>query len=608
MIVHVLSNTDARRILPDELKEDDRLYYFGVDYLAFRKLKIHFKGKGQVLLPGKLFHESVSNLENDFLKFFQRIISNNQSDLFWETSFASRNSASMPLLRQMGYYRCAVQLLSEGNGKLFFVCESAALADLLRKVANDMGLTCPQTSSLPDFTSMLRIYCKLIMRALYFLAESMSKWVYTRLIKNKRIDKSDHRQRFIIRSWVTAGCLDKEGKYVDRNFGVLPEYLIKNGVDVWTMPMFFNLDRSIFNQMKLMVLCGRQLLFPEQYFSAWDVMRTVRDGFASLFLDLSGCIFDGRDFSGLVMEVHLQTALSQQLLSYNMAKYAIKKMADDGVKIDRFIYAMENTAAEKPFIIACRRFYPETEIVGFQHTAWFKEQMCVFLDQGERAYHPLPDRIIVSGRRYLDILTETGFPKNMICLGPNLRYPSINKAVLSVNNEHHKEPKSILLILNFDPDQTLEFLEKVRESLVEIPFDQIYIKAHPLYPVKRLAAFLRSIEFPPYRLVSGTVQEWLTCVGAVLMTGGSISNLEAMASGCPLIRVSLDGNFDFDSLWDDYPFAPFVHTSSEISFFLEKALSLDDHQKRELMEFGLSLIDRYFEPVSEDNLKVFLQA
>ena len=60
----------------------------------------------------------------------------------------------------------------------------------------------------------------------------------------------------MLRSWVTAGSVDAGGRYRDRNFGVLPDYLAGQGKEVWTIPLYFSLDRNLFAQMKLMSRSG----------------------------------------------------------------------------------------------------------------------------------------------------------------------------------------------------------------------------------------------------------------------------------------------------------------------------------------------------------------
>lgn len=269
----------------------------------------------------------------------------------------------------------------------------------------------------------------------------------------------------------------------------------------------------------------QQFLFHEQYLTWLDYIKTLRDGIKSIFLNTNEIDLNGRDISAIIKEAHLETCLTVRLLLLNSVKYLIKKFKKEELIIDRFIYGFENNSTEKAFIIAARKWYPGSIIIGFQHSVWFKEQLGVFLSQEEASCHPLPDKIVVSGQRYLDILKQTGMPETLLSLGANLRYTSVNKSIKTDRKADQIDSKSILLILNFDPNQNLEFLEKVSTALQGITGAQVYIKAHPLYQVKDLEVFLRDIRSPPYQWAEGTVQEWVSRVSVVLMAGGSVSNL-----------------------------------------------------------------------------------
>lgn len=274
--------------------------------------------------------------------------------------------------------------------------------------------------------------------------------------------------------------------------------------------------------------------------------------------------------------------------------------------IDRFVYPFENNSPEKPFLLGIRQHYPRAKIIGFQHTVWLKEQLGGFLLSEELSYHPLPDQIICSGQRYQNILRITGFPSQMVMLGPNLRYTAVNENMKTNQADGTNGIRKILIILNYDTNQSLEVLEKTSAALRSFNNIKIYIKAHPLTSIRRIEVFLQDIVFPVYEWVAGTVQEWLVQVHAVIMTGGSVSNLETIATGVPLIRISLENNFDFDCLWDEYPFSPFTSSATEIGYYLEKALQMNKEERIKLIEFGRDLVKKYFEPTTPDNLKIFL--
>ena len=114
------------------------------------------------------------------------------------------------------------------------------------------------------------------------------------------------------------------------------------------------------------------------------------------------------------------------------------------------------------------------------------------------------------------------------------------------------------------------------------------------------------INFPHFQWVSGTVQEWVLKVNVVIMAGGSVSNLETISMGVPLLRISMDNNFDFDPLWDNYPFSDFSYSEKETKKFISAAFQLSHSEKSHLAEFGREVAKNYFEPITPDTLKVFL--
>jgi len=121
-----------------------------------------------------------------------------------------------------------------------------------------------------------------------------------------------------------------------------------------------------------------------------------------------------------------------------------------------------------------------------------------------------------------------------------------------------------------------------------------------------LKQFLGHIGFPEFEWATGSVPDEVVQSDAVLMTGASVSNLETMITGVPLLRVSLGSNFDFDCLWEEYPFAPFLSSADEIRHYLLKAFSLTEEEKGNLEAFGKKIAADYFEPPTPDNMKVFL--
>jgi hypothetical protein len=604
--VIIISKDRILRGIPDGLCRGNVCYYLCDDYSVYSVIKKKYADDLDIHLLGQEFHRVIEEIAGQFLSFSHRINKRNESYAFWGTHLASRSSGTIPLFKHIVYFHCAKKILDHAEGRTIFICDSLALTKLIQEYINERGGRCQIYLAHMERLKTVFVYLLLAVKGCYFLISSILLFIYSRLLDNRRIAKETLRERYVLRSWVTAGSVDKDGHYRDRNFGVLPAFLSEQGKDVWTIPLYFNLDQNMFAQMKLMSKSGHQFIFPEQYLSLLDILKTLCDGVRGIVLDLNSCEFEGQDIRCLVREMHLPRSMQPSSLSFNSVKYLLEKFEKRNIRIDRIIYPIENNPPEKPFLLAIRQHYPQSKIIGFQHTVWLKEQLGVFLLPEELLYHPLPDRIICSGRQYPNILKITGFPPGMLTPGPNLRYTAVNENLKVNQPDETSGIRKILIIFNYEINHVLELLEKTGAALRQLDNIKVYVKAHPTTPIKRIEDFLKDINFPIYEWATGTVQEWLVQVHAVIMTGGSVSNLETMAMGVPLIRVSLENNFNFDCLWDEYPFAPFTSSAKEIHNYLEKAMQMNSEERERLIEFGKEMVRNYFEQVTPENLKVFL--
>lgn len=604
MDVTIISKNEALKRLDKMVSSKDVCYYLSEDYSSLARIRKSVGYPYDIKILGDRFHAAIVEIGKSYLQFCHKVGLKNHSPIYWESHLASRNSASIPLLRNLVYFYCARQLLKNDWSQVIFICDSVALAGVICREVKGRGGRCRLEMGSKLF-SFLQTSLGFLKRSMVFLAYYFARWFYVRRLENPRINNED-KARYVLRSWVTVGCFDNMGNYRDRNFGVLSEYLRNNGKDVWTIPLFFNLGKKFFSYIKLMERCHQKFIFPEQYLTIFDAFRILRDGIRGLFIDLSECEFLGSNVSTILREAHLKTSLSPNLLMYNSDKYLLQRISKRGVKVDCFIYPIENNVVEKPFILAAQRHYPDAKITGFQHTMWFKEQLGMFLNPEELGYHPLPDQIICSGQRYLDVLSKAGFPGDKLYWGPNLRYTMVNHFHGPRNFSPADNNKGILVILNFNMNHAMEMLEKLGVALRRVGGSRVCIKPHPLLSIKRLSLFLQDIGFPKHEWVEGSVQEWVAKAEVVVMTGGSVSNLETMAMGVPLLRISLENDFDLDPLWDEYPFAPFVSATEEISGGLIAAFNLSDAKRDELIKFGNKVIENYFEPVTEERMRVFL--
>ena len=86
---------------------------------------------------------------------------------------------------------------------------------------------------------------------------------------------------------------------------------------------------------------------------------------------------------------------------------------------------------------------------------------------------------------------------------------------------------------------------------------------------------MEKINFKNYGFADdGIIQEWLPQMYAMVLTGASITTLEAVVMGVPVIRIVPDNTFSYDSFFSsDYPLDP-VSTVIEIKEQLQKIESI----------------------------------
>lgn len=586
--------------------EGTKIYFLSDHYETYVRIKEKTAGRFEVLLLEDQFHVNLERWQNDILELFHRLNKTKNSDSYWGTHLGSKSSTVLPLIRSLIYCFCARDLVKKNQGPCAFVVDDPSLARVLSCEVGHWGGEAKWMGRLRERFYFLGVFFRLIMKVTYFFLRSVAVWFYVRSLKTPMLPLRCPKKRYLLRSWITAGCIDKNGQYKDRNFGELADYLTGHGMDVWIMPTYFNLGQSIFKQLRLMSKTSVRFIYPEKYLSLFDYLKSLMAGLKELSLGFDRFDFHGLNVGPMIRYSHWQTALSPQLLISNAVFQLFGKWSQEGYQIDKIIYPMENNTVEKTLILAAKKFYPQSEVIGFQHSVWYKEQMAMFLHPEEASYHPLPHKVVCSGKKYLKILQTAGVPRQLLIDGPNLRFTDVFCSPVELTREVPEGRKRLLVILSYDLGQCMEMLDKLRMALHHLGPIDIQLKSHPLINVPKLENFLTKIGFPAYRWVHGKVQDLLACCDAAMMVGGSVSNLETIIMGVPLIRVSLENNFNLNPLWDNYPLFPMTHSAEKLAKNISLAFSLNDSQAKDLREFGHQLRQEYFSPLSAENLKVFL--
>lgn len=563
-----------------------------------------------------LFHRVFQENRDELLELYSRLGAANRTSGFWRTSIASKSSSSEPIVRVLVLLLCAERLISRSTSKAVIVVDSPGLGLCLSSVFNPERIWFWRRYWA---WSILNLFTKATAKHLIFLLRSTRLFIAAVREGRRPVNLSDCVPRVLMRTWVTNGVVRSSEKpaFHDRNFGGLRDVLIGRGFEVWLLPMFFNIGGSERQELNKLRAADCNVIDEFSEISIWDIIVTTTYSFREMFLWLEGLELRGSghsfDVSRLFLESHWRTHGAPDLLRLNLAEKTLSRLARKQVKWKAIYYPFENNASEKSFLIAAKACYPTVPTIGFQHTVVFRDQLSMRLSPGEVEFHPLPDRLLCSGPIYLPVLKSLGFPASLCELGANLRYASIeNSRRWSLSN---CQGLAILYVLNFNLDHAYEVLAALapafRKLKAEWPDLELRLKSHPLIERSDLMALLRNLGLgEDVVFVAGSVQDEVLTSRVTVMTGASVSNLETVVTGAPLIRFSLEQEFDFDCFWPEFAEQPesltrTVSSEGELYSALRVHLCMDASLSPSAEKIA-SLRHAYFVDPATANLESFL--
>jgi len=604
--ITIICKKKAEKFIAKESNENAICYYLDDDYTVFHNLQSRF-GENIIKNLDGLFDESLSEIKESLLELSSRINKEHDSLEWWGGHIASRSNTATPLFRNIVYLFCAKKLLSNTKKDIIFLTESNALTDSIVLIAQKLGYNVFVQKGLGSVILInIRQYVINAAHVTFFLLKAIQNHLVLKsIVKPNRSFVNESKKRILIRSWITKGNVYSSGVFCDRNFGVLPEWLRSKGFEVLTLPMFFNMDITEHVFYKT-IKDNEHFLIPEHYLKWIDYLRIIYDAIKLSRHHVCNAILMGIDISRLFNEIIRMRGICEYPFRLNLCYPLLKRLKEAGIGIDRFFYAFESNAPEKQFIIACRKFYPESQVTGYQHTVFLKNLLTYHLSPGEKYYHPLPDNIVCSGPIYLQLHKEAGFPPEIIFLGPSLRFTP--GSLVSINdNKNTGGKRRLLLPLTFSYALAFDLLLKAKEVVSQTRNYELFIRSHPLLSDDILISFIKKIGLAGIQFANdGNFQFWLKNFYAVISTGASVTILEAISAGIPVIRVIPENTFFLDPFaWSKYPLKP-VLTSEEI---VNQLLQIEDlhFNKNVFHEIARCTRLQYFTEQNDETMKVFIQ-
>jgi len=602
--ITLIRNEDAVFILNRICKKKQLCYYLSEDSQKYLRLINKFGNQFEIKNLSGEFEVTLTEIKYQFLKLMDSINKKYSSNLWWSAPIASRSGSATLLIRNITYLFCANKILLERNNDLIFIVDSNALSDGIENIGKRAGYKIIKKINLINqfINKIKRLFIKVGKGPYFIFRMIQERRIAFKVFKPLPRSKKSKEKRIIIRSWFGDNTIKNPREFKDRNFGSLHTWLLSKNYDIWILPSKLKLSISVnqfYNQLKTV---NHRFLIPHHYLKFSDYLNILFDAYKYMMFRINNANINGLDVSSLFNEL-IREFLFIPDLDYLM----LKRLKERCFEIDGFYYAFESNSPEKHFILGCREFFPDSKIYGYQHSAPFHNNLTYQLVPGESAYHPLPDKIICSGSIYKELFNKAKFPNRILFNGPNLRFEDINKITNTIRSEMTYDNKNILLPLTFSYSLTFELILKVKEAFNNSAEYLVYIRTHPDLSKNKLIKFLKEIDMKQYLFADGgTIQDWFPSMKAVVSNGGSVTILEAISCGVPVIRAVPDNSIYLDPFFgSEYPINP-VNKGEDIRnqlLHIEQILLKDPLTFKNI---GEDVHKAYFPSLDQKKKKIFL--
>ena len=549
---------------------------------------------------GDLLQTTARDTRQSYIDYVGNLFREEYGITWWLTSVSEKNPRISDLFLYSCYLRVAEILAAESDNDLVFLCESRSLM-LALSAALQKNTTLDVRSRYPAFVSIRHLLFRstgFITGYSFFLLRWTLRWFLAHVYcfvtpADRGRSGSGDMARVLLHSWTDQRSFSKPAAYQEVYLGSLGDELTARK---YSVQYLIDVLPTLFYPVALLKLrtCRQDCIPMERFLSPVDILYAMYVGIFCLPLPEEIPLYRGMDISPVIRDEIQNDRLHPRAAQAYLC-YAIGKRIQKTCPPRMFVYSFENLMWEKMFCASLKSTSPDIRITGYAHSVVDPMYLFYSISERERSIMPLPDRIIVNGKRAKDVLAASGFPDEMIFVGGAFRYPQLS---VSAGHIRHTRKKTICIATAAGIGETLELIRKARIAFGEKEGIVCKVKLHPTLPSSILAQIL---PLPGnFELCDEPVQVLLPAIDLLVYTSSAIS-VEALAGGVKILHVKSDFFIDMNIFADD-PEVRSVSTPEEL--FTESCRTIADPQYSD--RFITSALEGFFMPVTPSSIDHFV--
>lgn len=558
---------------------------------------------------------TTNQLRRPYLSWIAELGKRAPEPAWWASRVSERNTMVSSLFDNVCKLIIVEEYLKKSLSNTIVVVGDFSLLSQLQHI-NWVG---SKVSELPFFTKMPRGINRSLMKSalvfpivaipmlfVYRLVQLIWQAIQARLAGSAELRISPDKS-ILVHTYLEESAFLDSKDFEDRYFPGLERFYNSAGYEVVVLPVMFNIKRGYYKAWSWVRNSKTLFLNPFAFYGISDYVYAVWVAFRTLRLPLGPLVFNGKDVGGLVKGETVRSAFDSlvQVLYLRLPK----RMEENGVKVKAMVAEFENMIPEKMLVSGFRTHQPNTFLIGFQHGALYPNFLCNFTPLEERSISPMFDRIVCNGPLFREILISEGLRPDLATVGAALRYRHIANESISTPKSYSDSDKTfdVFVPLPLMHSAGVELLSKVIEAFGKSgEVKSVLLKAHPMSSVQTLLGLLGIDRLPPnFQSTSAPLGEVLPS-SKVVIGLSTCSMFEAAAAGVPIIRVRRETALDLDPLGFFSELPPPVCTVEEILIEVQRLLTQDFRERRDLLCLYRKVLKESFHPCDQIGYKAFL--
>ncbi len=586
--------------------------FFSDNYLELKRWKKNLGNNFNYIQINDELEQSARQLREPYLLWISQLGQKNLDAAWWASRISERNTAISTLYEDICRLKSLRNILKKSKKPVLIVIKNKSLKSILlkEKWLNDNVNFNTNNFNLFNFITYAELKKTIInfkvfklIRNIIRILKLFYEAVQATLSLNKiNLKKSDN--VVLVHTYIDETNFLPDGKFSDRYFPGLEEYLRKNKFEVLVLPVMFNINRSYRNAWSLINKSCTKFINPFKFYQFEDYIFALCFALRSKNILKGAQVFEGTDITPLIKNEISQFAFDTiyQILYIRLPL----RLKERGVNCLALIAEFENMIPEKMLIIGFREYQPETELIGFQHGAVYPNLLTYYLPFEERGIAPMYDRVVCNGNQFRQILISQGLDKNIAVVGAALRYEYLLKQPKEFKFEDESKPIDIFVPLPLMLEAGVELLDKLINAFSSESSLRILLKAHPMSNINAILSAANIKSLPNHFHVTKEPVNSIISKTRLMVGLSTCTMFEAVAAGVPVVRLHRETALDLDplSFWDDL--YPFVTTETELSLECYRILNFSFDERKSIYDSGRKMLINSFQECNDESLSAFL--